>query len=131
MLELQQYDHLYSAEREPDPLIEERGPAIKGEANLPSPLMLLQAILMDGREEPDIVSTERGEGGRQGGKWEGPVSHWPEAGVKDQYSKLTLTVKITLRRQIHQFKGYLDKRKFQNLCKSLKAGSTDMKLLGH
>ena len=97
MLELQQYDHLHSAQREPDPLVEERGPAIEGEADLPGPLMLLQAILMDGCEKSDIVSTERGERGREGGEWEGPVPHWPEAGVKDQHSKLTLTVKITLR----------------------------------
>ena len=59
--------------------------------------MLLQTILMDGCEESDIVSAERGEGGWEGGEWEGPVSHWPEAGIEDQHSQLTLTVKITLR----------------------------------
>ena len=51
---------------------------------------------MDGGEETDVVCTEGGERGREGGQWEGPVSHRPETRIEDQHSELPLTIKVTL-----------------------------------
>ena len=52
---------MHGADREPDRMVEQRGPSTKSEADLPSSLVLLEAILMNGSEEADIVGTESGE----------------------------------------------------------------------
>lgn len=73
-------------------LVEEGGPAVQREADLPRPLVLLQTILMDGCEETHVVSTERGEGERQSSDRQGVVSQRPKTRIQNQNSKLALTI---------------------------------------
>lgn len=58
VVKLQKDDHLYSAKREPDAVVEQRGPPMQREADLSCSLVLLKAVFMDGCEEANIVTTE-------------------------------------------------------------------------